>query len=272
LFFATAGQVRAYDLESPPLVLNITATVYGPGGPPVPPALQLKGLAAPSATVQINRNSILINTLTAATDARFDISLTNQPTGSQVYEISAIDVDGRALTPMTFALNLVNGSTTIIVGIFLGPSITADKATLTTAESVTVSGMTAPTSSVILTISSVTAKNYTLTADAAGRWSRTFTGSTLGQGTHTARARANTAASEISEYSQSVTFAVNPVDGCAGKTTADLNCDGSVNLTDFSILLYYWQKTNPANARADINRDGRVTIIDFSIMLYQWTG
>jgi hypothetical protein len=60
-----------------------------------------------------------------------------------------------------------------------------------------------------------------------------------------------------------------PVDNCI---RSDLNCDGRVNLTDFSILLFYWNQANPANARADINRSGVVDLTDFSIMLYDWTG
>jgi len=53
---------------------------------------------------------------------------------------------------------------------------------------------------------------------------------------------------------------------CAG---ADLNHDGRVNITDFSILLYYWG-TN--NACADQNHDGTVDLTDFSIMMFYWTG
>lgn len=51
---------------------------------------------------------------------------------------------------------------------------------------------------------------------------------------------------------------------------ADLNCDGRVNLTDLSILLYYWQQKG-AGIKADINKDGIVNLIDFSVMLYWWT-
>ena len=47
----------------------------------------------------------------------------------------------------------------------------------------------------------------------------------------------------------------------------DLNNDGFVNLTDFSILLFYW---NTSNANADINGDGIVNLTDFSIMLFHW--
>lgn len=51
---------------------------------------------------------------------------------------------------------------------------------------------------------------------------------------------------------------------------ADLNCDGRVNLTDFSILLYYWQQKGKG-IKADINKDDIVNLIDFSVMLYWWT-
>ena len=47
----------------------------------------------------------------------------------------------------------------------------------------------------------------------------------------------------------------------------DLNNDGYVNLTDFSILLFYW---NTSNANADLNDDGIVNLTDFSIMLFHW--
>ena len=48
--------------------------------------------------------------------------------------------------------------------------------------------------------------------------------------------------------------------------------DGKINITDFSILMYFWNKKNPANVCADINSDGRVDLKDFSVMLYWWTG
>ena len=47
----------------------------------------------------------------------------------------------------------------------------------------------------------------------------------------------------------------------------DLNSDGWVDLTDFSILLFYWNTSNPI---ADLNDDGIVNLTDFSIMLFHW--
>lgn len=64
-------------------------------------------------------------------------------------------------------------------------------------------------------------------------------------------------------------------DDCANEACdphGDINKDGSINLSDFSILMYYWHDTPPANKCADINKDGTVDLADFSIMLYWWTG
>ena len=52
---------------------------------------------------------------------------------------------------------------------------------------------------------------------------------------------------------------------------ADLNFDNKINITDFSILLYFWNQKKSANPCADINFDGIVNIVDFSIMMYWWT-
>lgn len=51
---------------------------------------------------------------------------------------------------------------------------------------------------------------------------------------------------------------------------ADLSKDGTVDLVDFSILLYNWGA--PKNTLTDINKDGIVDLVDFSILLYWWTG
>ena len=45
--------------------------------------------------------------------------------------------------------------------------------------------------------------------------------------------------------------------------------NGKTNLVDFSILLYWWGKYNPA---VDLNQDGIVNLPDFSILMYYWTG
>jgi hypothetical protein len=76
-------------------------------------------------------------------------------------------------------------------------------------------------------------------------------------------------------FSQAVGFKVGNSSIEAKKNqniSSDINGDGKVNLTDLSILLFFWQKSNPSNPKTDINGDGKVNLTDLSIMLYNWTG
>lgn len=51
---------------------------------------------------------------------------------------------------------------------------------------------------------------------------------------------------------------------------ADFNNDGGVNITDLSILLYFFDKPMPLASRYDLNDDGKIDIVDISILLYYW--
>ena len=56
--------------------------------------------------------------------------------------------------------------------------------------------------------------------------------------------------------------------------SADLDCNGSVNLTDYSILMSFWHK-DPSGYNScqspDIDKDGDVDLPDASILMSQWT-
>lgn len=52
-------------------------------------------------------------------------------------------------------------------------------------------------------------------------------------------------------------------------TIADLNCDGYVDIVDFSIMYYWFDKTTPPR-RVDLHPDGRINIADFSVMAAYW--
>ncbi|KKQ46505.1 MAG: hypothetical protein US65_C0037G0007 [Candidatus Yanofskybacteria bacterium GW2011_GWC2_37_9] len=49
----------------------------------------------------------------------------------------------------------------------------------------------------------------------------------------------------------------------------DCNADGAINLTDFSVLAFWYKKQNPPVC-VDINKDNIVDLIDFSILAYYW--
>lgn len=266
----TAMMAKAQPITASATV-GVSAVVVDRSSTPTNPSVEFHGVAAPLAVITIQRSGATVATQTAPNTADFAISLTDQPVGQQSYLISATDAGGAALAPITFALNLLVNTNTIITGVFLGPSISVDKPAVKLGQFVTLSGTTAPTSAVTVTINSNIPVNYTAAADSSGRWSKLVNTQEVGVGTHAAQAQAVFGGSQISANSATVSFAVNPLEQCDGKKTADLNCDGRVNLTDFSILLYFWQQTNPGNGRADMSGDQQVDVVDFSIMLFQWT-
>lgn len=58
-----------------------------------------------------------------------------------------------------------------------------------------------------------------------------------------------------------------PIGEC--HTIADLNCDGYVDIIDFSIMYYWFERTN-IPVRVDLRPDGRVDLADFSVMAAYW--
>lgn len=243
--------------------------------PPPPPdtAVIFRGIAYPSSPVTIQRNGVAQVVVPADPAARFDVKLSNQTPGPVTYTVFASDAQGLVGSPMDFSLQLTLGTTVTLSGIFLGPTIQADKDLLRLGDTVTLLGVTAPQSDVTIIVASEQDRMFTTTADAAGAWVRQIVAQDIGVGDHTARAKAVSPVQEVSSFSKPVAFSVvaGPAEPCDGKNRADINCDGKVNLTDFSILLFYWRQRDPANARADINRDGTVNLTDFSILLFNWS-
>lgn len=254
-------------------VVGVTAKVSEEAPPtPADTVIVFRGIAYPASTVTIERGGNVLVRVPADPAARFDVSLTQQPVGTSTYTIFATDAQDRVGNEMNFTVTLTQGSTVTLSGIFLGPTIEADKTQLKLGETITFLGATAPESTVTVIIESGEQKTFTTTADASGLWTRQILATDLGVGDHSAKAKATAPTQEISDFSDAVAFSVTSVpDACDGKKRGDINCDGKVNLTDFSIMLFYWQQRNPKNARADINRDGIVNLTDFSILLFNWS-
>ena len=77
----------------------------------------------------------------------------------------------------------------------------------------------------------------------------------------------------VSVSSINLTFPVIKESGAGYKCSTligDLNCDERVNLTDYTIMKYWYQK-NSFPKKIDLNNDKKVDLVDFSIMMYHWT-
>ena len=284
LIFVVAG----YSIVAAQVSQQVIVTATVPERPPLeePDTMVVfRGIAYPSSTVTITKDSSVISIITTTAQARFDVTAIVDP-GTYTFTVVGIDSNGLEGKVSNFTLLLSSGTTTVISGIFLGPTITTDRNSISSGETVTLSGTTAPSSTVNVTLTSPVIGAAAgepriavviASADTNGRWLQLFNADSLVAGVHEAKAQAIEPQDDgVSEFSKSVSFEVTAGDEiptqCTGKLAADINCDGFVNLVDFSIMLFYWNTSNPANARADINKDSLVNIVDFSIMLFYWTG
>ncbi|MCD4762343.1 hypothetical protein K8R32_05300, partial [bacterium] len=91
----------------------------------------------------------------------------------------------------------------------------------------------------------------------------------LTNGKYRVKARSQIESIGYSEFGIVLDLSIGGVIDVGECQGADLNKDGRVNITDFSILLYYWSTDD---ACADQNSDGNVDLTDFSIMMFYWTG
>lgn len=272
---ALTATLFLFPLFAAAATLTISAVVISPE-PPTPPdtIIKFRGIAYPNATITFERQGTILATLPTDPTAKFDVLFGSQPAGIWTYSVYAEDIGSQVGIASNFTLSITSGTTTTISGIFLGPTIAADESSIALSDSVLIFGTTAPAGAVTIFVSSEEEKTFTTTAGSDGVWTKQILGSDIGLGDHNIRSKATTIDSGISAFSRTIPLTVtdSPPELCDGRNRADLNCDGLVNLTDFSILLFYWQQRNPANARADINADGTVNLTDFSILLFNWTG
>jgi hypothetical protein len=193
--------------------------------------------------------------------------------GTATLGIWANDSSGTRSLTLNNTFDVTQGAITNINGVLLPPTIRIASQNVSPGTPVIVSGQSVPNATVELHVDN-SAIVERVTAGATGQWSITLAGGRLSVAQHTLRARSVTGTlptTTQSIFSNSLQIFVG-VDGQAS-TPSDLSRDGRVNLTDFSILIFWWQTTGgDSDPPADINGNGRVSLEDFSILLFNWTG
>lgn len=276
-----AGEVLSFSNEV--TVLPITAIIQGGGGGgggggsngggSGNASLVIKGLAYPGAQVTILRDGVVAAVTTADQGALFSITLNNLVASHYTIGVYGQDSGGRKSTSYSFPVTLTDSVTAEITNVFLAPTIGVDSSTVKKGDPIGIFGTAAPNAQVDIYVHSATELTEKVNSSSAGAWFKQFDTSFLELGDHITFSR-QMKNSRITDTSASVGFIVGDKTVKADTTCkrSDLNCDGKVNITDLSMLLYYWHKTPPPTSRADINKSGTVDATDFSILLYDWTG
>lgn len=237
--------------------------------------LILSGQAYPNSTITVVRDSVLTSSFSASFSGSFQFGF-NLPTGTYNFILFANDGNGLRSSNLSFNATVATSVLSRINDLLISPTITTDYSIIKKGENITISGYAAPSSSVTISVDS-NSKHLTFqtTSDAQGRYSFILNTTSLPKENYTAKSFYVFNGLQ-SPYSPNINFAVGDRSilregGVCQRS--DLNCDGRVELIDFSILLYYWDSTEfSANPRVDIDGNGRVGLVDFSIMLYDWTG
>jgi hypothetical protein len=253
----------------------------GGGGTPPPASTQvnLSGRAYPFSPIKILQDGQPVASTAAGSDGFFTFALEVLTAGNYHYSMYAGDYEERRSSLFSFTLGIARGSTTNVSGIFLAPTIDTDKAEVKQGDPVVILGQAFPGATVTISVNSEEQHFITVTAGPDGTYYHEFDTSVLELGQHFTKSKAATDGEE-SPFGTAVAFLVGdknlakPTDQTCGK--ADLNCDGRVDLVDFSLAAYWFNRELSADfialERERLSEDGRLDLVDFSIMAYYWTG
>jgi hypothetical protein len=270
-------------------LFDTTACVYTPppsgggggsSGSPKGAQVVLKGRAYPRSEVTILKDAQVVATTIADESATFQVLIKGLSAGTYIFSVYSEDSKGVRSSLLTFPISVSKNVVTKIESIFVSPTLTGDKIEVKKGEPIVLFGQSTPASTITIEVNSQQQQFVKVNSNTDGVYLHNFDSSVLEIGQHTAKSRASLA-SAISSQSAVYAFKVgtqnvynNTPPTCP--TKADLNTDCRVNLVDFSIVAFWYQRTlSPAfmvRETNHLNADGKVNIIDFSIMAFHWTG
>lgn len=237
-------------------------------------AVIFTGRAYPNSRVRLLKDGIVATTTTTGSDAQFKFLINDLQKGTYLFVVRA--EDSQELPSNLFSLPLVitPGAVTNVTNIFLSPTIAIDRGEVRPGDSVTVRGKSFPESEVMISLLSDTEKMFRVIADAEGNYMYSIDTSGLGKKNYTIRSKSRFL-EEMSAESTLVKFSIGAktqeIAPNFGISQGDINEDKHVDITDFSIMAYWYQRSAPP-LKIDFNKDGKITMADFSILAFYWTG
>jgi len=235
----------------------------------------ITGFAFPQSTVFVLVDGRSVTSVRAGNTGAYSITVDEIARGVYTFGVYATDAAQTRSSTFSTSFTVTGARTSALSNINLAPTVKATPDPVDPGQVLTLSGYALPNSTVTIENekdkSPVTRQNFTATAASNGAWSVTVPTNGFTNGTYKARARAAQDGGATTNFSNYTLYGVGQQ--AVQSLNADLNRDGRVNLTDFSILLFWWNSNGgTSNPSADINGDGRVNLTDFSILLFNWTG
>lgn len=235
----------------------------------------VSGRAYPRAVVTLLKDAQVAATTIADPLSNFSLSLNNLSAGNYFLSLYSEDAQGNRSSLLTFPVSVTESVVTNIAGVFIAPTTAVDKTQVKRGDDIQIFGQSTASTEVTIQVNSEEPHFAKAQSDALGAYLYNLDTAPLEYGDHSTKTKASKGG-EISSYSAAVGFAVGDENIFTEKKTkapvkGDASGDGRVNLVDFSVAAYWYNRPNPPKT-ADANGDGKVNLVDFSIMAYNWTG
>jgi len=281
--FAYAGDSSKFQVEiigGPIIPPGSGGGIGGPG--PMPTAVLISGLAYPFQPVTLLKDAQMIGVTDADINGEFYIDIEGLSSGNYIFSLYSEDIDGVRSILLNFPAGIQESSTTVISEAFIPPTVTIDKSTVEKGSLLSIAGQTAPNAEVAIIIDDSANAFFEIrvTANSDGIYTYQLDTTDLNYGEHHLRVQA-IKDGRTSTFSHTLAFAIGDEDtilpgedGCA--YMADLNDDCRVNLVDFSIAAFWYNREVEGDfiaiEAAKLNGDKMINLQDFSIMAFYWTG
>jgi hypothetical protein len=289
-YLLTPNLALAGTIVSDPETVSVTAVVVGSGTVTQEPisggsgelngnlsipqiSVHFSGEAYPNATVNLLKNGTIVATVIADSGGLFDITLSEKYDGTMLYSLEALDTNNQKSILINYPLVVTAGYVTEVSGIIFPPTIAVDKVQATAGGYLTISGFAFPKKFMQVVFESEdknTNKTFTLTAPSTGNYDITLPLVNMPLGNYTVYVKYP----DDNRISELVRFIIGDSDISSINTTlnipGDCNADGRIDLVDFSMMAFWYEKPNPPPCE-DLNHDGIVNLTDFSILAFYWT-
>lgn len=243
---------------------------------PQAPSTVFSGKAYPGSEITLLKDGQIAGTVQADPAGNFSLSVRVLSTGDYLFSLYARDYTGKSSRLISFSVSAVFGITTTIRDVVLPPTISVDKRQVAKGDSVDLFGQSVPAADIVILVTTPSGEfSVQRVADQGGKYRYSLDTLPLEFGEYSATALASLEGSFSDIASAQVNFTIaaetileeltpRPLGG-------NLNDDNFVNLVDFSILIFWFDRPN-VPAKVDLNGDGKADLVDFSIMAFYWTG
>ncbi len=263
---------------TPPTTLNFTSTqsVVFSATPPsggggggraqvITPVISFTGRAFPLVNVEIiaiRNGQIPIGNMSKGTGTgNFNVAYNGQlPADVDTFALVVYDKDKKITQTKLFKLGV---SDQLLSTIIMAPTLILNQQLVTLGTFMGLTGSGMPNYKIELMIDGLVVPETT-TADAKGDYNLIFNTYRLGIGEHTLRVRQTDKQGKSSDYSIEKVFTITK----SFVPKADLNNDGKVDVSDWSIFITKYKSPNTTNSvELDLNSDGVLDIKDFSYFI-----